>query len=353
MLWNSAKTKSLQLWDMDTGAPIGKPLVHQDTIVDLAFSTDGKQVATSSSDQVVKLWDVHTGELLFPLASRPKGRTLALHPDGKVLLAAAERKLHFWKCPSGEPLHEPWSTATKINYALYNHAGDRIAIVFLGGEVQIRAAEQGTILFTMPGGGAASISSVAFAPDDSVVVLSDWEGTVWVWRLTGPQPESTRLEHHEPVFAALISPDGKLVVTASSAGIVRIWDIKTGQLVGTPLQGLFVNDLAFSPDSRMITVGRELELRIIDAATCSPLGPAAFSPRPVEHVGFSADGRIYQCADNHRTANRFASPLPYHGTLEEIRTRIQVRTGLALDRDGLIKVLDHRQWTELRRHCKQ
>jgi WD40 repeat protein len=236
-----------------------------------------------------------------------------------------------------------------VELALYDHAGERIAVVHSSGDVEVRGAAHGDPLFHLPAGGAGGLNTVAFSADDAMMLTSHWNGSVRVWRVVDGVAASTLVQNHEPLWAARFSPDGRQVATASAAGMVRLWNTSTGQPVGSPLLGSFVDDLAFSPDGRMVAVADyESRVRLMDSATSLEIGSAQVHSSPVHYVGFAADGRSCQMAGHDRTLRRFAVPLPWSGNVEQVIHRIQALTGLSLDADGVVNILDHETWSAAR-----
>jgi WD40 repeat protein len=119
------------------------------------------------------------------------------------------------------------------------------------------------------------------------------------------------LEHHGFVFAAVFSPDGTHVVTASLDKTARVWNASTATPVTPPLehQG-FVVAAAFSPDgTRVVTASFDKTARVWDASTGTPVTP------PFEHQGavvtaaFSPDGRRVVTASWDKTARVWTLPV--------------------------------------------
>ncbi|HXQ32402.1 MAG TPA: hypothetical protein VN843_00135, partial [Anaerolineales bacterium] len=78
------------VWDAVSGKELQTITGHTARIFDLAFSPDGKTIATASGDRTAKLWDVHTGRLFLTLDA-PDGVTgVAFHPDGSQLAMAVQ-----------------------------------------------------------------------------------------------------------------------------------------------------------------------------------------------------------------------------------------------------------------------
>src|SRR2546426_895639 len=87
--------------------PVTPPLVHDSPVRCVAFSPDGKRVATGA-DGGAFLWDVTTGKLVVRLKSEGHVQSIAFSPDGKtVLTGGTEKTAHLWNSATGEPLGLP------------------------------------------------------------------------------------------------------------------------------------------------------------------------------------------------------------------------------------------------------
>ena len=72
------------MWDAATGAPIGKPLQHEDSVANAAFSPDGARVVTASADKTARVWDAATGTPIGePLQHEGAVSSAAFSPDGR------------------------------------------------------------------------------------------------------------------------------------------------------------------------------------------------------------------------------------------------------------------------------
>src|SRR5262249_55574570 len=98
----ASQDKTAQLWDAETGKPIGEPLKgHEREVLSAAFSPDGKRVVTASADRTVRLWDAGTGK---PIGEPLKGHedgvfSAAFSPDGKrvVTVSTDETAARLWE----------------------------------------------------------------------------------------------------------------------------------------------------------------------------------------------------------------------------------------------------------------
>ncbi|MFI2476910.1 TIR domain-containing protein [Nocardia xishanensis] len=101
--------KTLQLWNADTGEPIGQPIAgHEDAVWSVAFSPDGRYIVSGSgssyySDTTVRLWDAATGQAIGQPMTGHRGtvQNLAFSPDGRHIVSdGGERTVRLWPAPA-------------------------------------------------------------------------------------------------------------------------------------------------------------------------------------------------------------------------------------------------------------
>ena len=99
--------KTARLWEARTGRPLGIPLEHQDAVLAVAFSPDGRTVLTGSRDKTARLWDARTGKPIgAPLQHQDEVGAVAFSRDGRTVLTGAGTLARLWRNPAalrGDP----------------------------------------------------------------------------------------------------------------------------------------------------------------------------------------------------------------------------------------------------------
>ena len=310
------------LWDVTTGKRRATLLGHLDGVKSVAFSPNGKLIATAGYLDEIKLWETETAAQIASVPATAVTTSIAFSPDGKFLAVGLDAAgVH----PAAENNAELYDVATRnlvrrfeehewgISAVTFSPSGSLLATSSHDGTVRLWDVATGRSLATLVDqklndtvneyfqriarrkieGMPASIESVAFSPDGKRMAIAgglmsargreSGIGAVTLWDVATRQPQSTLPDPDCSVQQVQFSVDGKLLATAGRDGYVRLWDTATLREMGR-FPG--AAPIAFSPDGKaVISTAREPVLVLRQLADVIGKGSSGESERvPAEKL---------------------------------------------------------------------
>ncbi|MBC6460662.1 WD40 repeat domain-containing protein [Actinomadura sp. HBU206391] len=257
---------SVRFWDVSTRRLLGAPLDTKSSdepmgsVQAMAFSPDGRTLATSTYEGTTRLWDVAGRRKVGGTLGTPDTKTgdkavraVAFSPDGKRLVTAG-----------ADDLARLWDTAAhrQIGDAFTGHIND--------------------------------IEDISVSPDGTTLATTSKDGTARLWNLATHEQIGGALREPDGdrgFLGVAFSPDGKRLATAGAGGYTRLWDSRSRRPVGPALndQRLPVRRVAFSPDGRILAaIGEDGAVWLWDPVAHRQVGAAMSA---LSGVFFSPDGR--------------------------------------------------------------
>jgi WD40 repeat protein len=127
-LATASHDNSARVWNVRTGASIGRPMVHTRSVWKVAFSPDGARLVTASWDRTARVWDAQTGAALSePMRHDDRVWAVQFSPDGKrVVTASLDGTARVWDAATGRPVSEPLRHGGRVWSAQFSPDGQRV-----------------------------------------------------------------------------------------------------------------------------------------------------------------------------------------------------------------------------------
>lgn len=251
------RDNTVNLWDARTGAHLKTFWGHTDPVRRLAFSPDATRLVSASGDNTVRLWETETARPLLTLAGHTKPvQDLAFSPDGKGLVTGG-----------GDGQIRAWNVATHagpVNAVAFNVDGSLLATGSSDNSVKVWSVPGRELIADLGGsaGHQKQVRQLAFSPDGKRLASAGFDKTIRVWDLTTRAPAlSAPLRyddaefHHDKFYDVAYSHDSKWLAAAGANYNAVVWDAVSGDLLFAGRHGNAVEAVAFSPDDRYLASG--------------------------------------------------------------------------------------------------
>ncbi|MFP4650991.1 MAG: WD40 repeat domain-containing protein [Phormidium sp.] len=318
---------NITLWDIETGEKFQTLRDHQDSVKSVKFSPTNPMVASGSDDATLKLWNLQTEEIITiggqyngisSVDFSPSGDIIAIS-DGSVTIRLIDispksDNMSYTelvnKTSYGYSFRGHTSTVLSLNFSL-NHP----VLASAGYDRRIQIWDWQIPKFQDVKEEESAITAISFSPDGRLLLSGADDGTVKLWEVSADdgtvklweklwevsEGEYAKLaQHNSAIRTVAFSPNGEVLASASSDGIVTIWSLGQPQeIMRVEGQPDGISNIAFSSDNRQLAAGGDDgSIEIWDLETARPVSVHTI-PAHQERVS----GLIYDLDNNTLTSS--------------------------------------------------
>ncbi|EED12693.1 WD-repeat protein, putative [Talaromyces stipitatus ATCC 10500] len=303
-LASGSSDQTIKLWNVKTGQELQTLTGHSGWVRSVAFSSDGSTLASGSYDQTIKLWDVKTGQELQTLTGHSDLiNSVAFSSDGSTLASGSyDKTIKLWDMKTGQELQTLTGHSESVNSVAFSFDGSTLASGSHDRTIKLWNVKTGQELQTLTGH-SDLINSVAFSFDGSTLASGSHYGTIKLWDVKTGQELQTLTGHSESVNSVTFSSDGSTLASGSHDRTIKLWNVKTGQELQT-LTGHsdLINSVAFSSDGLTLASGSDdRTIKLWDVKTGQEPQTLTGHSGWVNSVVFSSDGSTLASGSDDQT----------------------------------------------------
>lgn len=281
---------------------------HSTAVLNIAWSPDGKKIASASADKTVHIWNATSKNpiLIYRNHSRPVS-AVSWSPDGSRIVSGSwDTTVQVWDVQSGRKLLTYRGFSQEVSCVAWSPDGKYIACGSLDTTVQVRQADSGSRAY-IHAGHTGPVHAVAWSPGipsspsangwriasaSGAAVHADVDNTVQIWNALSGDDLLIYRDHFYFVNAVAWSPDGRKIASASADTNVQVWNVASGSNILTYRgHSSKVNAVAWSPNGKRIaSASDDRTVQIWDATTGETIFTYRGHTKEVSSVAWSPKG---------------------------------------------------------------
>lgn len=306
-LASAGEDGTVRLWEAATAKELARFEGHRRWVFAVVWHPDGKFLASAGADGTVRLWDPVTGKEISRIERAHSTRSpsdwisdLDWHPDGKhIAIAGHDSIIYLWDTTSGKEVAQLKGHVEGVNVVAWHPCRPLLASAGRDRTVRLWDTASGEELARLEGHSNV-LWALAWHPDGNLLASAGDDLDVWLWDVTTRKRHSQLQAHTDGVRAVTWHPNGKYLASAGNDSIVRLWDASTGKEVARfegHVRG--IGTLSWHPHKdgkRLASAGQDSTIRQWNPVTGTELSRAEGRMQGGSTVAWSPDGRFFVSA---------------------------------------------------------
>lgn len=319
MLASGSFDNTIKLWRVFDGTLIDTFEGHSASVYSIAFSPNGETLGSVAYGNKIKLWQVSSGTLLNTMVGDGDDlyRSIAFSPDGTILASGGSTKsthgytysqIKLWRVSDGELLRTFLRYTSAVNSIAFSPDGVTLASGGDDRDIRLWNVSNGTLLNTITDHYAV-VTSVAFSPDGVTLASGGGTSAINLWRVSDGVLVSQLTGLSHSVNAIAFSPDGSTLASGSTGNLIKIWNINNQtQLLAIGGHSDVVSTVAFSPDSSVLASGSDdYSIKLWNVNTRLVLRTLVGHSDDINSIAFSPNGGVLASGSDDDTVKLWQS----------------------------------------------
>ena len=282
---------TITLWDTEKFKEIATLEGHSGSVSSLAFSPDGRHIVSGSDDTTIKLWNIETSQEIVTLRGHSESvNSIVFSPDGRQIASGSyDTTIKLWDVEENREIVTLRGHSENVNSIAFSPDGRQLVSGSDDTTIKLWNVETSQEIATYRQ--SKRVYSVAFSPDSNSFASASQDMTIKFWSITNNQELAT---FNGNSFA--INFDGRLLALGDNH-VIKLWDIKNGRRLKTfpdydPARNLYSNNIAFSPDGRFLASGsKDNTIALWDIENGKSIATLYGHSDNVTFLTFSPDGK--------------------------------------------------------------
>ncbi len=253
---------ALKVWEVSSGLSALQLDGHLASVNSVVFSPDSRWLASASRDKTIKLWDSDSGGEIQTLRGHDgEVRAVAFSPDGNWLASGShDRSVRLWRVATGRQVQTLGEHKHFVTSVVFSPNGRWIASASLDKTIRLWDVSTSRTVATLRGH-ASGVESLAFSPDGKLLASGGDDRQIKIWDTSGREIQTLSGLAND-VTSLAFSPDGRLLAAGSLGRTIKVWRLAAGELIKTlRFTEISYNSVAFSPEGQWLALGsRDLQL---------------------------------------------------------------------------------------------
>ncbi|MFN6197817.1 MAG: pentapeptide repeat-containing protein [Dolichospermum sp.] len=257
VLATGEKDGRVRLWNVITGKELLTLRGHSSGVRSVAWSGDSQTLASGSDDKTVKLWNVQSGDCVRTLEGHSSSViSVAWSGDSQTLASgSSDNTVKLWNVQTGNCVRTLEGHSNWVNSVAWSGDSQTLASGSFDKTVKLWNVQTGNCVRTLEGH-SSGVNSVAWSGDSQTLASGSDDNTVKLWNVQSGECVRTLEGHSSGVISVAWSGDSQTLASGSDDNTVKLWNVQSGECVRT-LEGHshWVNSVAWSADSQTLASG--------------------------------------------------------------------------------------------------